>query len=154
MSIVEKGYRVKVLVAPATYRADALWPQLPDKSSGTLPNYFLRQPADKIGPCVKASWGQSLMTGGREQGPGKAYLHFWSSVCPFIKFILTDHQDSGRDWHRVQGPHKRKVTGIFKSCIYHVLYIILCSYIMIKAAQILFLFSIPWSRQGNQKQKS
>lgn len=47
MSVMDIGYGIKALVAPATHSAEAFWLQILDKSSDILPKYFVRQPEDK-----------------------------------------------------------------------------------------------------------
>lgn len=90
MSVKETGYGIKVLVAPTTHSAEALWPQVPDKSSDILPKYFRRQSGGREDHSLTRSdsddWGE-------EARAMKSMPPFWELYLS-IKFILTDHQTS------------------------------------------------------------
>lgn len=107
--------------------AEAVWPMF---LTDPLPKYFLRQPRDKIESLIKEQWSQILMTGVKEQGPGRVHL---SGISWFIKCILDDHQTPGRGWHRGRS------NWHFQCCLYQVFCISLHTYLMLAEAQILVL---------------
>lgn len=108
---------MKGLVAPVTHSAQAVRPQVPDKSSDSLPKCFPRQPKDKVGSLLKTQWGQVLMTW-EEAGTRKSVPLSWISLCSLLKFILFYQIIRPQGEAGVGDRGHTGVTGTFKHCIY------------------------------------
>ena len=71
ISVMEIRYGNEGTCGTCNSLAEAVWLRF---LTYPVSKYFLRQPRDKIESLIKEQWGQILMTGVKEQGPGRVHL--------------------------------------------------------------------------------